>query len=193
MTTERVLTSSPLCKCRTKRPANVVLRRKRADFIRDRHFGAEFLRLIIGARHQRHAGNSGRKAEIVFNPRRSAGLTTERAAIEHDDGEAFRRSINGGGKAGRSGADDGNVIEAIRIDRPDQADAARQLVFARVAQQLSARTEHDRQLSRDRHESARSGLSPRRRCRDSAIDAGGRCGGENLAAAARRHFRRGRR
>jgi hypothetical protein len=86
------------------------------------------------------------KTEIVFDPRRGAGLTAERAAVEHKDGETFRRGINGSRKARRPGADDGGIIDAIGIDRSDQADAARKLVFARIAQQLAARTKHDRQL-----------------------------------------------
>ena len=57
------------------------------------------------------------------------------------------RRINRRRKSGRSGADHGDVIDAIRIDRTDQADAAREFVLAGIAQQLSARTEHDRQLS----------------------------------------------
>ncbi len=121
-------------------------RAKAAHLIRDRHFGPEFLRLIVGARHQRDAGDAGRKAEIVFDPGRGAGLAAEGAAIEHEDGKPFRRGIDRRRETRRTGADDGDVVEAVRIDRPHQSDAARQFVFAGIAQQLSARTQHDRQL-----------------------------------------------
>src|SRR6202042_2332441 len=39
-------------------------------------------------------------------------------------------------------------IDSVRIDRSDQADAARKFVLTGIAQELSAGTEHDRQLSR---------------------------------------------
>src|SRR5687768_4736800 len=45
------------------------------SLVRDRHFGSELLGLIIGTRHQRHAGDSRREAQVVFDPGRSAGLT----------------------------------------------------------------------------------------------------------------------
>ena len=109
-------------------------RARLVDLVGDRHLGAEFLRLIVGARHQRHAGDSGRKAEIVFDPRRCAGLAAECAAIEDQDGQSFRRRIDGRGEAGRPGADDGDVVDTIRIDRPHQTEAARQFVLAGIAQ-----------------------------------------------------------
>ena len=58
----------------------------------------------------------------------------------------FGRGIHRRRKAGRPGTDDGNVVDAVRIDRADQPDAARQLILAGIAQQLSAGAEHDRQL-----------------------------------------------
>ena len=110
--------------------------------------GAEFLRLVVGARHQGHAGDAGRKSEVVLDPRRGAGLAAERAAVEHQHGQSLRGGINRGGEAGGTGADDGHVIDAVRIDRSHEADAAREFEFARIVQQLSVRTEHDRQLTR---------------------------------------------
>ena len=62
-------------------------------------------------------GNAGWKSQIVFNARRSAGLASEGAAIEHDHLQAFRGRINGSGQSGRPRADDCNVIEFRRIDR----------------------------------------------------------------------------
>jgi len=56
--------------------------------------------------------------------------------------------INRGGKAGRSGADDDHVINRLRIDRFDEADAARELVLARIAQEVSVGTDDDRQFAR---------------------------------------------
>ncbi len=116
-------------------------------FIRDRHFGAEFLRLIVGPRHQGDAGDAGRKAEIVLDPGRRAGLAAERPAIEHKNGEPFRRGIDRGREPGRTGADDGHVVDPVWIDRSDQPDAAGKFVLAGIAQKLPAGAEHDRQLS----------------------------------------------
>jgi hypothetical protein len=45
--------------------------------VRDRHVDAELQRLIIGPRHQGQAGDAGRKAQIVLDPSRRAGLTAE--------------------------------------------------------------------------------------------------------------------
>ena len=59
----------------------------------------------------------------------------------------FGRRIDRGGEAGRPGTDDRDVVEAIGIDRPHHADAAGKLELARIAQQLPARAQHDRQLA----------------------------------------------
>ena len=166
---------------------------ERHDLVRYRHLDAELLRLVVGARHQRHARNAGRKAEIVLDARRRAGLSAEGAAVEHDRRQPFRRRIDGGGQPGRSGADDGDVIELRRIDRPHQADAARQLVLAR---DCAAACRSDRARSADgagRRESARSASWRMDRCRHRARGAAGRCGRGNPAAAARRRCRCGRR
>ena len=104
------------------------------------------MRLIVGARHQGHAGDAGREAEIIFDARRGAGLAAEAAAIEHDGGQPFGCGIDRGGQPGGPGADHRNVVDALRIDRTDQPDAARQFVLARITQQLPAGAEHDRQL-----------------------------------------------
>ena len=74
-------------------------------------------------------------------------MTAEGAAVEHQSGEAFRAGINRGRQARGPGADDDDVIDAIGIDRPDQADATGKLVLAGIAQQLAARAQHDRQLA----------------------------------------------
>src|ERR1700720_155781 len=106
----------------------VRFRTQRAHFIRDRRLGAKLLRLIVGARHQGDAGNPGRNAEIIFDPSRGTGLTAEGAAIQHEDGESFRRSVDRGGKTGGSGSHNDNVIDARRIDGTNQTDTARKLM-----------------------------------------------------------------
>src|SRR3954453_20464819 len=63
----------------------IIERLQPGRLIRDRHFRAKFLRLIVGARHEGHAANSGRKAQIVFDPGGGAGLPTKGAAIKHEN------------------------------------------------------------------------------------------------------------
>ncbi len=113
----------------------------------DRHFDAEFLRLIVGARHQRNAADAGWKAEIILDAGRRARLAAERTTVEHQGGKPFRSCIDAGREPGRSGADDRNVIEQVRIDRSHQPDAAGQFDLARIPQHLSARAQHDRKLA----------------------------------------------
>src|SRR5947209_2906014 len=59
------------------------------DFVGYRHLGAELLRLVVRARHERHAGDPGGKAHVVLDPGRRAGLSAEGAAIEHDHRQPF--------------------------------------------------------------------------------------------------------
>ena len=122
--------------------ATVVIEARR--LIRDCNLGPEFLRLIIGARHQRLTADPRRKAKIVFNSRRGAGLPSESAAIKDNDRKPLRRRINGGGKTGRSRPDHGDIVETFRINGAYQTETARQFVLTRVTQQLSAWTQHDR-------------------------------------------------
>ena len=112
----------------------------------NRHLDAKFLRLGEGAAHQRHAGNAGRKAEIILDPGRCAGLAAKGAAVERQHRETLRAGIDRGRQPGRAGADHGDVEDMIGVDRADQADAAAERGFGRIAQQLAARAEHDRQL-----------------------------------------------
>jgi hypothetical protein len=70
------------------------------DLVRYRHLGPELLRLVERARHQRHAGDSRRKAHVVLDPRRGARLAAEGAAIEHDDGQPLRCRVDGRRQAG---------------------------------------------------------------------------------------------
>ncbi len=114
------------------------------------HLGAEFLRLVVGARHQRQAADACRKAEIVFDPGGSSGLAAEGAAVQHERGKSLGRRIHRRREAGRSRADDRDVVELRRVHRFDEADAAGEFVLARIAQQLPVRTQHNRQfLGRD--------------------------------------------
>jgi hypothetical protein len=113
----------------------------------DRHLDPELLRLGMGARHQGHAADSSWEAKIVLDAGGGAGLAPERAAVEHQHGQPFRGGINRRRKSGRPRPHDRDVVDAVGIDRPHHADAARQLVLSGIAQQLAIRAEHDRQLA----------------------------------------------
>ena len=127
--------------------ANGILRRIKADhLVGDCGLNAELGCLAVGARHQSHATDPGRKTEIILDARGGAGLAAERAAIEHQHRKPLGRRIDRGGEARGSGADNGDIEDAVRIDRPDQADTPRQFGFARIAQQGTVRTQDDRQL-----------------------------------------------
>ena len=119
-----------------------------SHFIRDRHFSPELLRLIIGARHQRHTSDAGRKSQIILDPRGGPGLPSERAAIEDENGQSFRRGVDRGGQSRRPGSHDSHVIEALWIERPYHADTPGKFDLAGVAQQAAVGTEHNRQLTR---------------------------------------------
>src|SRR5215469_2091484 len=114
----------------------------------DRHLDPKFLCLIVRTCHQSHAGDASRKSQIVLDPSRGTCLTAERAPVEDQRAEPFRSRIDCGCEACRTGADDRHVIDTVGIDRPYQPDATGELSLARIAQQLSARAQHDRQLTR---------------------------------------------
>ena len=57
---------------------------KRDRLVRDRRLDPELLRLTVGARHQRHAADAGRKTEVILDARRGAGLPAKCAAIENE-------------------------------------------------------------------------------------------------------------
>ncbi len=112
----------------------------------DRHLGAELLRLVEGARHECHAADASWEAEVVLDPRRRARLTSERASVEHDHGEALRGPVDGGTETCRPGSHDGDVVQPRRIDRVDEAKATREVDVTRVVEDAAVRAEDDRQL-----------------------------------------------
>src|SRR5256885_14525942 len=61
--------------------------------LRDQHAGAEFLRLIVGARGQLLTRNAEREAEVVLDPGAGAGLTARRVRFDDDGVQSFRRRV----------------------------------------------------------------------------------------------------
>src|SRR6266540_4058528 len=116
------------------------------DLVRDGHLGAEFLRLVEGARHQGKAGDAGREPEVVLDPCRRARLTSERARIENHHRETLGGAVDGGAETCGSSSHDDDIMEPGRVQRHEEADATRELDLARVAEKAAVRAEHDRQL-----------------------------------------------
>ena len=119
---------------------------------RDGDLGAEFLRLREGAAGQRLAGNAGRKAEIILDARRRAGLPAESSAVEHDHRQAFRGAVDRGGKAGGSRAHHGDVVDGFRIELRRDAEAHAGLGVGRALEERAVRADHQRQFVRQHAE-----------------------------------------
>src|SRR2546425_8098451 len=64
------------------------------DFVRYRHLGPELLRLVVGARHQSHASDAGRKTQIILDPGGGARLATEGSAIQNEHRETLGRRVD---------------------------------------------------------------------------------------------------
>src|SRR5262249_400607 len=110
---------------------------ERLDLLGDRHLGAELLGLRVGACHQREATNAGWKAEIILNAWRGAGLAAEGARIQYDHFKAFGCRIHRGAEPGGPRSDDRDVVKSVAVDRARQAEAARELMFGGVAQEIA--------------------------------------------------------
>jgi hypothetical protein len=90
---------------------------------------------------------ASRSTRLVLDASGCSGLTAECTAVEYEHRESFRTCIDGSSETGGPGTHDDDVVEAVRIDRSQRADAAGELGFGRTAQELSAGTKHDRQLT----------------------------------------------
>src|SRR5258706_3157769 len=116
------------------------------NLVGNRHFGSEFLRLRVSTAHQRAARDPGRKTEIILDPRRGAGLASERVAIQYQNRKSLGRGIDGRRQTGRSRADNRDVIKLGGVERLDEADTPGKSDLARVAKHLPVRAQHDGKL-----------------------------------------------
>src|SRR2546426_3859065 len=105
-----------------------------------------FPRLILFLSIRRPPRSARVPSTTLFRSSGGAGLAAERTAIENQRGETFGTCIDRSSKACRSGAHNGHVVDPVGIDRSHETDATCELVLARIAQQLSARAQHDGQL-----------------------------------------------
>ena len=110
-------------------------------------FRAELLRLDESPRGQRLTGNSGRKAEVIFDARAGARLAAEGAGVEHHDRQAFGRRIDGRRQPGRTGADDRDVVNKILTRAADHAQLPRERRFRRIVQHSAVGADDQRQAA----------------------------------------------
>ena len=165
---------------------------KRIGLVGNCHFHTELLSLIIGPRHQRHAANARRKAQIIFDTSRSSSLAAEGTAIEHQYRQTFRRGVNRRGKSRRTRTDNGHIVNAAGIDRSHHSNAPGEFIFSRIAQQLTARAQDDRQVLAIKVEAFYQRFGIRIGIGIEVFDVDGRCAREILQAEGRRHSRPGR-
>src|SRR5690349_2192330 len=59
------------------------------------------------------SGESTRKAEVVFNPARHAGLSARRFAFDHYGSQTLARAVDRGGQSGWTTSDDGKIVERL--------------------------------------------------------------------------------
>ncbi len=120
------------------------LERDRA--VRRRGPCSELACLADGAAGQLGAGDAGREAEVVLDPARRSGLTTERGALDDQRVEPFRGSVDGGGETCRATADDEQVDLLARRQLAADAERAQHLAPRRVVQLGAAGQPHERRL-----------------------------------------------
>ena len=113
---------------------------------RNRNLDAKLQRLIEGAACEPHAGDASWKAKIVLDPRRRACLSAERPLIKHENREALRPGIDGGGEARGSSADDGHIIDSLRVELGGDAEIDAGFSIRRPLQYRPVRTDHEWQL-----------------------------------------------
>ena len=102
-------------------------------FERREKLRAQPLRLRHGAACQFAAADAGRKPEIVLDPRTGARLPARGVPVEQQRPQPFRCAVHRRRKAGRTGADDHQVVH-IEGGRERSAEALGHLAGLRVAQ-----------------------------------------------------------
>src|SRR5438477_357827 len=70
-------------------------------------------RLLERAAGELVAGDAGREAEVVLDPRGCPRLAARRLTLDHDRRQAFRRPVDRGREAGRPGAHDHHVVGRV--------------------------------------------------------------------------------
>ena len=114
------------------------------DLLHGQQLGAEAARLVVRAAREIGAGEPVREAEVVLDPRALPGLAARRGALDQHGAQALGGAVDGGGEAGRSAADDHEVVE-VELGLRGQAEPARQLERRRRLQHAAVAQEHRRE------------------------------------------------
>ena len=103
---------------------------------------AELLSLYSGPLREVSSGDTSREAQVVFDPRAGPRLPSHRDHLDDQRKQSLRRAVHCGGEPRRTGAHDGQIIEALRQFSDGQAEVIGQNTWCRVAQHR-ARDDHD--------------------------------------------------
>ena len=90
-------------------------------------------------------GQALREAEVVLDRRALPRLAARRLLLHDDGAQPLRGGVDGGGEAGRTAADDAQVVERL-LGLGAQAERARQVEVRRRAQRLAVGHEHEREV-----------------------------------------------
>ena len=85
-----------------------------------------------------------RKAEVVLDPARRAGLAAERGALDQERVEALGGAVDRGAQAGRAAADDEQVDRFARRELQTDAKRARDVAVGGIAELESTGQPHER-------------------------------------------------
>ena len=137
--------------------------------------GAELLRLHDGALGEVAAGDAGREAEVVLDPRAGPGLAADRDHLDAQRPQSLRRSVHRGREPGRTAADHDQVEAALGNAAERQPEVLGQVAGGRPAQHRPG-GDHDRQFDRRNAELAQHRPRRQRPDRGRPIREGCGCG-----------------
>ena len=113
-----------------------------------RQHRVEAARLQRRLARQLDAGDPGREAEVVLDPRAGPGLAARRPRLGDERPQALRAAVDRGREPGRPGAEH-DEVEALAVDLRAQAQRPRDLRRRRVAHHVVGVHEHGRLRARD--------------------------------------------
>ena len=117
------------------------------DASRDEDFSAQPARLLQRAAGQFVAGYAVRKAQVVLDARRGAGLPAGCFALDDQRAQALAGTVHRGSQPGGPAADDQRVVDVLP-GASLQAQPHGQLAHRRLAQQRTVGQSHDRAIRR---------------------------------------------
>ena len=107
---------------------------------------AKALRLQQRVACQLDAGDAGRKAQIVFDPRARACLAAGGEALEHEDVQSLGGAVDGRGKPRRAGADDDEIVQFGGVEGDVEARALGEIFDGGAPQKAAFAADDDGRL-----------------------------------------------